>query len=295
MESADALAMSHQRSLHRRKVVGRILGQWPAVVVLLLLILTMAPYGVAIIISGKTQQQFDINPFGITLPFYFGQTFGAALRVVAPYIWNTVVISVISCAGVLLFGSLAAYVFARFEFPGRELLFVLILALMMIPGILTLVPRFVIVKNLGLYNTRWAMLLPYIAGGQVLAIFLMRTFMQGIPAEYFESARMDGASELRCYWSIAMPLCSSIIGVVAVLQVLGTWNDLFWPYLTVGTQEHLWTIPVGLLALARGGQADQQIGVRMAGYILSSAPLIIMFAFTSRLFIEGLTSGGLKL
>jgi multiple sugar transport system permease protein len=208
---------------------------------------------------------------------------------------NSIIISTISCLGVLFFGSLSAYVFARIDFPAKEILFLLILAILMIPGILTLVPRFVIVRNLGLYNTRWALLLPYIAGGQVMAIFLMRTFMAGIPSDYFESARMDGATEARCYWSIALPLCRSILGVVAVLQVLGTWNDLFWPYLTIGTQKHLWTIPVGLLVLSRGGELSQQIGVQMAGYIVATAPLVILFAFTSRLFVEGLTSGGLKL
>jgi ABC-type glycerol-3-phosphate transport system permease component len=295
MVAADASVELRQRSLHRRKVIWRILNQWPVVVIFVLLVFMMAPYGVAIIISGKTQQQFEVNPFGIILPFYFHQTYATAFRVVVPYILNSLIVSTLSCVGVLFFGSLAAYVFARFEFPGRELLFLLILALLMIPGILTLVPRFVIVKSLGLYNTRWALLLPYIAGGQVMAVFLLRTFMAGLPPEYFESARMDGASEIRCYWNIALPLCASILGVVAILQVLSTWNDLFWPYLTTGTQEHLWTIPVGLLALSRGGQADQQIGVRMAGYVLSALPLVALFAFTSRLFVEGLTSGGLKL
>ena len=278
---------------HRRKVILRFLGQWPVIVLIILILLTMAPYFFAILISGKSRAQFDINPFGFTFPFYFGQTYSAAFRVIIRFIFNSVLVSSVSCLGVLALGALVAYLFARFQFPGKEFLFVMILSMLMIPGILTLVPRFVVIVQLGLYQTMWSLILPYIAGGQVMAIFLLRTFFQSLPNEYFEAAKLDGADDVRCFLTLALPLSKSILGVVAILQILGTWNDLFWPYLVIGGNRELMTIPVGLLSFS--SEYGQMIGTQMAGYILSSLPLIILFIFASRQFVEGLTTGGLKL
>lgn len=267
--------------------------RWPIPVILMLIVLMMVPMLLALFIAGKSRAQFDFNPWGLTFPIYYHQTFPAAWRVVSQSILNSVIVSAVSCVGVLFFGSLSAYVFARFDFLGKDTVFVFILSLLMIPAILTLVPRFVVVHKLGLFQTMWALLLPYIAAGQVMAVFLMRTFFASIPSEYFESARIDGASEFRCFWNIALPLSKHIAGVVAILQVLGTWNDIFWPYLTIGTKRELFTIPVALLIF--DDQLGQQIGTQMAGYIIASLPLVLLFAFTSRLFVEGLTAGGLKL
>lgn len=267
--------------------------QWQIPVIVILIVLMVAPMLLALFIAGKSRAQFDFNPWGLTFPLYYDQTFSAAWRVVSQSILNSVIVSTVSCVGVLFFGSLSAYVFARFDFLGKDTVFVLILSLLMIPAILTLVPRFVVIHKLGLFQTMWALLLPYIAAGQVMAVFLMRTFFSSIPSEYFESARIDGASEFKCFWNIALPLSTHIAGVVAILQVLGTWNDIFWPYLTIGSKKELFTIPVALLIF--NDQLGQQIGTQMAGYLIASLPLVLLFAFTSRLFVEGLTAGGLKL
>lgn len=275
------------------RIVRYWVRHWPVSVILVLIVLMMVPMLLALFIAAKSRAQFDFNPWGLTFPLYYHQTFPAAWRVVSQSILNSVIVSTVSCIGVLFFGSLSAYVFARFDFLGKDTVFVIILSLLMIPAILTLVPRFVVVHKLGLFQTMWALLLPYIAAGQVMAVFLMRTFFVSIPSEYFESARIDGASEFRCFWNIALPLSKHIAGVVAILQVLGTWNDIFWPYLTIGTKKELFTIPVALLIF--NDQLGQQIGTQMAGYIIASLPLVLLFAFTSRLFVEGLTAGGLKL
>ena len=275
------------------RIVRYWVRHWPVPVVLVLIVLMMVPMLLALFIAAKSRAQFDFNPWGLTFPLYYHQTFPAAWRVVSQSILNSVIVSTVSCIGVLFFGSLSAYVFARFDFLGKDTVFVIILSLLMIPAILTLVPRFVVVHKLGIFQTMWALLLPYIAAGQVMAVFLMRTFFVSIPSEYFESARIDGASEFRCFWNIALPLSKHIAGVVAILQVLGTWNDIFWPYLTIGTKKELFTIPVALLIF--NDQLGQQIGTQMAGYIIAALPLVLLFAFTSRLFVEGLTAGGLKL
>jgi ABC-type glycerol-3-phosphate transport system permease component len=271
----------------------RWLSQWPVPVLILLIVLMMGPFLLALFISAKSRAQFDFNPWGLTFPLYFHETYPAAWRVISQSILNSLFVSTLSCIGVLFFGSLSAYVFARFDFPGKETLFVTILSLLMIPAILTLVPRFVIVHKLGLYQSLWALVLPYIVAGQVMAIFLLRTFFSSIQSEYFDAARIDGASEFRCFWSIALPLSKHILGVVAVLQVLGTWNDLFWPYLVLGSKREIFTIPVALLAFS--DQLGSQIGTQMAGYIIASLPLVLLFGIASRQFVEGMTAGGLKL
>ena len=293
MRTAQTAGYAPDGGSRWRRLGRHMRRHWPIPVILTLIVLMMVPMLLALFIAGKSRAQFDFDPWGLTFPIYYHQTFPAAWRVVSQSILNSVIVSAVSCIGVLFFGSLSAYVFARFDFLGKDTVFVIILSLLMIPAILTLVPRFVVVHKLGLFQTMWALLLPYIAAGQVMAVFLMRTFFASIPSEYFESARIDGASEFRCFWNIALPLSKHIAGVVAILQVLGTWNDIFWPYLTIGTKKELFTIPVALLIF--NDQLGQQIGTQMAGYIIASMPLVLLFAFTSRLFVEGLTAGGLKL
>lgn len=293
MRTAQTAGYAPDGGSRWRRLGRHMRRHWPIPVILTLIVLMMVPMLLALFIAGKSRAQFDFDPWGLTFPIYYHQTFPAAWRVVSQSILNSVIVSAVSCIGVLFFGSLSAYVFARFDFLGKDTVFVIILSLLMIPAILTLVPRFVVVHKLGLFQTMWALLLPYIAAGQVMAVFLMRTFFTSIPSEYFESARIDGASEFRCFWNIALPLSKHIAGVVAILQVLGTWNDIFWPYLTIGTKRELFTIPVALLIF--NDQLGQQIGTQMAGYIIASMPLVLLFAFTSRLFVEGLTAGGLKL
>ena len=293
MRTAQTAGYAPDGGSRWRRLGRHMRRHWPIPVILTLIVLMMVPMLLALFIAGKSRAQFDFDPWGLTFPIYYHQTFPAAWRVVSQSILNSVIVSAVSCIGVLFFGSLSAYVFARFDFLGKDTAFVIILSLLMIPAILTLVPRFVVVHKLGLFQTMWALLLPYIAAGQVMAVFLMRTFFTSIPSEYFESARIDGASEFRCFWNIALPLSKHIAGVVAILQVLGTWNDIFWPYLTIGTKRELFTIPVALLIF--NDQLGQQIGTQMAGYIIASMPLVLLFAFTSRLFVEGLTAGGLKL
>jgi ABC-type glycerol-3-phosphate transport system permease component len=162
----------------------------------------------------------------------------------------------------------------------------------MIPGELTLIPSFLLVKDLGLLNSYWVLILPYIAGGQVFAIFILRSFFQSMPDEMFEAARIDGANELQILIRIGIPLSQSILGVVAIMHILSTWNDLVWPLVTLSSDK-LMTLTIGLYAFRTAWYSIW--GPLMAGYMLASIPLIILFAFTSRLFVEGLSSGAIKM
>ncbi|MBZ0292753.1 MAG: carbohydrate ABC transporter permease [Anaerolineae bacterium] len=188
--------------------------------------------------------------------------------------------------------SLTAWAFARYPFSGREIFYFLILALLMVPGELTLIPSFLLVKDLGLLNTRWVLILPYIAGGQVFAIFILRAFFSSLPQEMLEAARIDGASELQIFYRIGIPLSKSILGVVAIIHFLRTWNDIVWPLVTTSSTS-LTTLPIGMYSFQTAWYSIW--GPLMAGYTIASIPLIILYAFTSHLFVEGLSSGAIKM
>jgi multiple sugar transport system permease protein/raffinose/stachyose/melibiose transport system permease protein len=192
---------------------------------------------------------------------------------------------------VLAFSSFPAYVFARFRFPLKELLYYLIISLLMIPPVLTLVPQYVLISDLGLLNSRLALILPYIAGGQVFGIFLLRSFYASQPQELFEAAQIDGAGDLLTFWHIALPLARPILGTLAVLNVVGTWNDIVWPTIVFSDQS-LQNLSVGLTVFE--SEYNTNWGPLFAGYVIAALPLLLLFALVSRWFVEGLSSGALK-
>ncbi len=267
-------------------------GDWWRILILSVICsLTLAPLVMAFFISLKTIPQFARDPFILTFPLHW-ENYSLAWEIVRRFMLNSIIISGATVLGVLTLSSLSAYAFAILDFPGRKVLFYLVLALLMVPSALTLIPSFVLIKDLGLINTYWAMILPWIAGGQVFAIFMLRTFFEGLPRELFDAARIDGATEWQGYWLIALPLSKSILGVVAILDVLGTWNNLIWPALTV-TEQALLTLTPGLMTYQSAHYT--RYGFMMAGLLLGAIPLVILFLFTSRWFVEGLTSGAIKM
>jgi len=266
-------------------------GDWWRIVLLgLFLVGGIAPLVMAFLISLKTIPQFARQPFALTFPLHW-ENYGFAFEIVLEFIKNSMIVSGVTVLGVLLLASLSAYAFGILEFPGRQVLFYLVLSLMMVPSAMTLIPSFVLVKDLGLMNTYWAMILPWIASGQVFAMFILRTFFESLPKELFDAARIDGASEWQGYWRIALPLSKSMLGVAAILNILGTWNNLIWPYLTIQKQALLPLTP-GLWAYQT--EYFTRYGLTMAGLLIGSIPLVILFIFTSRWFVAGLTSGAIK-
>jgi len=257
-----------------------------------LVALTFAPICVMQLISLKDNAQFYDSFLTPSLPLHW-ENFAAAAAVLAPYMLNSLIVTGASVLGVVVLSCFAAYSFARFRFPGRELLYFMVLAVMMIPSILTIVPQFLLVERLGILDTRWALILPHIAGGQVLAIFIMRTFFAGLPQELFDAARIDGAGELATFWRVALPLTKPVLGVVAIMQVLYVWNDYIWPFVVTGQDTSLSTLVVGLVQFQ--GQHLTEWGPLMAAYTIAATPLLVLFAFTARLFVAGLTAGALKL
>ena len=262
------------------------------VVLSMLLFLTMVPYMVMVIRSFKSLNQTGISQVFPTLPLHYGN-YILAWQSISRFMINSVVIVLLTLGGVLLLSTVTAYVFARYKFPGREPLFWLIMALLMVPGIISLIPLFVFVASgLQLKNNYFGLLLPYWAGGQVFAIFVLRTFFQSLPEELYESARLDGAGHLRLYWNITLPLSGAILSVIAILNILGTWNDYLWPLLIL-TDVDMRTVTIGLTFLR--DTAFPRPGVEMASYVIASLPMFILFLATMRTFIRGITAGALKL
>ncbi|MBB6669783.1 carbohydrate ABC transporter permease [Cohnella nanjingensis] len=254
------------------------------------LFFTLFPMYFMLITSFKTNFQLSINYFGLPTDPQFGFMQDAFSKVWI-YMKNTIFISGLSVIGVLIVSSLTAYVFARFRFPLKQTLFALLLAFLMIPGILMLVPQFVLVTNMGLINRPWAAILPYIAGGQLVVIFVFRTFFEEIPKELIESIRMDGGNELVIFFRLVLPLAIPIVLSMGLVNILSTWNDFIWPLLVLSDQSQT-TLTVGLY---RFMDPQQKIyGSIFSGMTIASIPLMALFAFTMKYFVQGMTSGAVK-
>jgi len=212
--------------------------------------------------------------------------------VLRPYMINTIFVCIATMIGVLTIGSISGYIFSRYKFPGSKTLFVIVLSFMMIPHILTLVPSFLLVKRLGLLNSYWVLILPYIAGGQVFAIFLFKSFFDGLPEALFESARLDGAGHLALYWHIVLPLSKQVLAVVMVINILGTWNNFLWPFIT-NTDKQYHVVASGIYLMGQS-QVASNFSTMFAAYLLSSIPLLILFVYATKPFMQGVTSGAFK-
>jgi len=250
--------------------------------------LILVPFYIMLVISVKDLRQFLRNILYASPPFHW-ENYVQGWRAVGPYILNTVVVAIAVVFFGILFSALSAYAFARFEFPGKRFLFGMLISLLMIPGVLNLIPQYTLASKLRIVNTPWALILFYIAGRQVINIFILRTFFRSIPKGLFEAAQIDGASELSIFVHIAIPLSKPILGTLAIMTVIFVWNDYIWPLVAASDYK---TISIGLAYLTQ--QHSTAWGPLMAGYTIASLPLIFLFAFTMRFFIQGLTSGAIK-
>jgi multiple sugar transport system permease protein len=205
------------------------------------------------------------------------------------YFANSVIVATTAAFFATLFASLAGYAFAKKEFLGRDKLFGFLLASLMIPGMMYVVPQFAIINRLGWMNSYRAMIVPHLAN--VFGLFLMRQYMMTIPTELLEAAKIDGAGEWQVFRTIMIPLSIPIIATLFLLTFQFHWNNFLWQ-LIVTNVERLYTVPVGL-ALFRS-QHEQSYTLIMAGSCISVLPIAGLFFFAQRYFIEGMTMGALK-
>jgi len=253
--------------------------------------LTVYPIFFLFNVSAKSRFQYERNPLAIESPDGL-YAYVLAWQLVSRSMVNTIVITLVSLAGLIVTASITAYVFARYSFPGRTLLFYGLLGLLMIPGILTIVPLLVLVSQMGLVNTLWAAILPYVAGGQAFNIFIMRTFFASLPEELFESARLDGAGHLDLIFRLVIPLSTPILVVVSILHVLHTWNDIAWPMLVLNDVQ-VRTIALQLLQFQNPFQLYPTAA--FAGAVIGSLPLLVVFLVGMRQFVNGVLTGAMKL
>jgi len=205
------------------------------------------------------------------------------------YFANSVVVSLVTTLGHVFFDTLAAYAFAKLTFPGRDKIFFIMLLALMVPFQVNLIPLYKIMATLHWTDTYLALIVPNLTS--IFGIFLMRQFMMTIPNELLDAARIDGCSEFGVFRKVALPLALPGIATLIIFTFMGTWNDFLWPRIVTKT-ESLYTLPVGLAQLQMKNTSN--VAQIMAGTVLTALPMIIVFLFMQRQFIEGMTAGALK-
>ena len=261
------------------------------ILIIILLILTFIPIIYLIILSLKDNGQIYGRFWSLPNPFRF-ENFLLGWEVISKAMINSLIASGVSTLGNVVFASLAGFVFARHKFPAKEIIYLSILSLLMIPEILMLIPEFVLINTMGLENTLWALIFPWMAGGQVFSLLLFRTFFATLSEEFFDAARIDGASEFQVFLRICLPLSIPIIITVVVIRLVSTYNQFIRPLLMISDPEKQ-VVAVAMTQFASDtGVTD--LGPQMSAYIVSSIPLIFLFAFGMKYYVSGLTAGGLK-
>ena len=210
------------------------------------------------------------------------------------FTFNSLKISLLATLGTLVSASLAAYAFARMEFKGKKALYWVILATMMIPFQVTMIPIFFLLKSLGFYGSHAALIVPHWFGFGMGAfgIFLLRQFFATVPRELEEAARIDGAGSFRVFWSIMLPTARPALATLGLLTFMAHWNDLIGPVLYLTDTDQM-TLTIGLAALG-GGDLIARVDLLMAGAVVSLLPILILFVVTQRFFVQGITAGGIK-
>ncbi len=250
--------------------------------------LMLAPFFVMLVVSlvpneAFLSRNFSLQQFGFANYF---ETFR-----VAPfgryYVNSFVVASSVTVLQILV-ASAAAFAFSRLRFWGRDLIFLLYLSTLMIPFLVTMIPNFLIVKELGWYDSYYALILP--TAFSVFSTFLLRQYFRGLPLELDEAARMDGATSLRIWWQIIMPLSGPVIATLAIFNFQGSWNDFLWPLIITSSAE-MRTIPIGLASFQ--GQYSTEWGLLMAGAVVALLPVLTIYILAQKRFVEGITLSGM--
>jgi multiple sugar transport system permease protein len=205
------------------------------------------------------------------------------------YFFNSLFVAIVITAAQLLTSSMAGFAFARYDFPGRTLIFWIILSTLMIPFQVIMIPLFIMMARMGMVNTYWGLIIPSIV--TPFGIFLMRQFMLGVPKALLEAARIDGASEPYIYAGIMLPLCKPALAVLGIFGFLASWDNYLWPLIITNSQT-LWTLPIGMSRFTE--QYMTQSHWQMAGASIMFLPVLIVFLLMQRNFIEGVALTGLK-
>ncbi len=204
---------------------------------------------------------------------------------------NTMIYSVVVTIMRLLFDSMAGYALARFRFPGNRVLFFIVLGTLMIPGVVLLIPRFLMLKEMGLLNTYWGYFL--VLGADAFGILLMKQFFENIPKEIEEAASVDGSSRFTTFFRIVLPMATPALVALTIFSFQGQWNNFMDALIIVGTNTALYNLPMGLTILRGSGQ-DLQFDLILAGSVITTLPMAVIFFIFQRYFVEGVSYSGIK-
>ncbi|WP_418969053.1 carbohydrate ABC transporter permease [Alloscardovia omnicolens] len=287
-DNSDALKL--RKAAHRRRIIG-LTGTY--VLLILVTLLMLFPLIVVFLVSFTPNSITQTWPPKL-IPSQFTLENYRSLFERLP-IWrelgNTVLFASAVTVISVTFDALAAYGLSRIDFKGRGFLLGVLIATMMIPGMALLIPVYKLLAGIGLVNSYWGIIIPRMA--DVAGIFLLRQFFIAIPKDLDNAARIDGASELRIFFQIILPNSIPAILTIAMFNFMGNWNDLLWPLIMTSSPETR-TITAGLAMLTGHGSSVTPYGVVMAGAIISALPLIIVFMFVQKRFVEGIAMTGMK-
>jgi multiple sugar transport system permease protein len=277
----------------RKQFLRRVPAYTIAYIILVLgVVVSLFPYFLALLTSLKPSNQiFSSSSWSLPNPL----TLQNYVQVITQYsflnyIWHTLLFAAITTLGQLIFSTLAAYAFARMEFPGREQLFWLYLATLMVPNIVTLIPLFILLRTFTLVNTWSGLVLPFVLGTPY-GIFLMRQFFRSIPQDLEQAARIDGAGTMQILWQIILPLSRPIMATLAIITFVNGWNNFLWPLIVTDTDD-LRVLTVGIAAFQ--SNYGTQWGLMMAATFIALGPLLILFFLFQRHIVRSIHLSGFK-
>jgi multiple sugar transport system permease protein len=267
-------------------------GWWIYLLLILGILLMVGPFLWMLLGSFKPQAEFLVSPptFLPKAPTTdnYERLFG---KLDFPrFFFNSSVVALVVTVGNVLFCPMLGYALAKLQWRGKGLIMGLVLATLMVPAGITLIPNFVLMRNLGLVNTYPGLILPFLVGP--FGVFLTRQFMYGIPDELLEAARIDGANEWRIFWQVVIPITVPVLATLGILTFLGNWNSFLYP-LVMAQEPGMYTLPVALATFATG-QYQSDHGMLMAGSVVLVVPVLIVFIMFQRWITEGIATTGLK-
>jgi multiple sugar transport system permease protein len=296
------VAQPVQLTTFRRIRAGRAYGTAGFYVVLgALSVVSMFPFIWTLLSSGKqVSELYQIPPSLWPVKPQFLENYVEVWTRVpfGLWLWNTFFVTIVSLIGTVISASLVGYSFARFRYPGRDVLFLITLATLMLPVEVTLIPQYLLFKDIGWLDTFLPLIVPSWLGGGAFNIFLMRQFMMSIPYDLDEAARIDGASSWRIFWQILMPLCKPALATMATLGFITHWNNFLAPLIFISSESN-YMIAVGLRYFASGVTAGQaaarpQDHLLMGASLMVALPCLILFFVAQKYFVQGIVMTGIK-
>ncbi len=289
LTSSKAAAAEQQTRMRFRRLPGYVVAY---IILGLGVIVSLFPYFLALMTSLKPSNQiFSGSAWSVPNPVTFQNYVDVVTKYnFLAYIWHTLIFAIIVTIGQLIFSTFAAYAFARMEFPGRDQIFWLYLATLMVPTIVTLIPLFIIMRTFGLVNTWSGLVLPYVLGTP-FGIFMIRQFFLTIPRDLEKAARIDGAGTLQIIFQVILPISGPIMATLTILTFVGAWNNFLWPLIITDT-DNLRVLTVALSAFQ--GQFSSQWNLMMAATFIALGPLLLLFFLFQKQLVRSISTSGFK-